>query len=73
LPLNNDVLNFLKHINSARNPIPPISHRPQILITPGLLKPRTITSYPPLHDHILNAAPQFNDDHLLLDPNFITS
>ncbi|WP_145947349.1 type 1 glutamine amidotransferase domain-containing protein [Paenibacillus sp. Y412MC10] len=73
LRLNKDVLNFVKEINSAGKPIAAICHGPQILISAGLLKGRTITSYPPLQDDMVNAGAEFKDEEVVLDGNFITS
>lgn len=67
------ILNFVKEFNSAGKPIAAICHGPQILISAGLLKGRTITSYPPLKDDMVNAGATFKDEEVVVDQNFITS
>lgn len=73
LRLSEDVLHFVKEANRAQKPIAAICHGPQILISAGLLKGRTVTSYPPLQDDITNAGAVFKDQEVVVDGNYITS
>ncbi|MDO3409014.1 type 1 glutamine amidotransferase domain-containing protein [Saccharibacillus sp. CPCC 101409] len=73
LRLDEQVLQFVKDINAAKKPIAAICHGPQILASADLLKGRTITSYPPLQDDMVNAGAQFKDEEAVVDGNFITS
>lgn len=73
LRLNPDILKFVKELNSTKKPIAAICHGPQILASADLLKGRTITSYPPLQDDMVNAGAKFKDEEVVLDGNYITS
>ncbi|MEW4426556.1 MULTISPECIES: type 1 glutamine amidotransferase domain-containing protein [Paenibacillus] len=68
-----DILKFVTEINSAKKPIAAICHGPQILASADLLKGRTITSYPPLKDDMVNAGAEFKDHEAVVDGNYITS
>ncbi|WP_438432853.1 type 1 glutamine amidotransferase domain-containing protein [Gorillibacterium sp. sgz500922] len=73
LRTNESILRFVKELNEAGKPIAAICHGPQILISAGLLEGRTITSYPPLKDDMVNAGANFVDEEVVVDGNFITS
>ncbi|WP_151735976.1 type 1 glutamine amidotransferase domain-containing protein ['Paenibacillus yunnanensis' Narsing Rao et al. 2020] len=73
LRLDPGVLTFVKEANAADKPIASICHGPQILISAELLQGRTITSYPPLKDDVVNAGAEFKDEEVVVDGNFITS
>ncbi|SCX93385.1 protease I [Paenibacillus polysaccharolyticus] len=68
-----NILKFVTEINAANKPIAAICHGPQILASAGLLKGRTITSYPPLKDDMVNAGADFKDHEAVVDGNYITS
>ncbi|CAH1196783.1 Protein/nucleic acid deglycase 2 [Paenibacillus auburnensis] len=73
LRLDQDVLAFVKEADRAGTPIASICHGPQILISADLLQGRTITSYPPLKDDVVNAGAEFKDEEVVVDGNYITS
>ncbi|MCM3785582.1 type 1 glutamine amidotransferase [Neobacillus mesonae] len=73
LRLNDSILKFVTEVNQAKKPIAAICHGPQILASADLLKGRTITSYPPLKDDMVNAGAEFRDEEAVVDGNFITS
>ncbi|WP_068615863.1 type 1 glutamine amidotransferase domain-containing protein [Paenibacillus tuaregi] len=73
LRLDSGVLDFVKKVNEAKKPIAAICHGPQILISAGLAKGRTLTSYPPLQDDVVNAGARFEDKEVVVDDNFISS
>lgn len=73
LRLNQDILAFVKEANDSGTPIASICHGPQILISADLLQGRTITSYPPLKDDVVNAGAEFKDEEVVVDGNYITS
>nr|WP_154887499.1 type 1 glutamine amidotransferase domain-containing protein [Paenibacillus xylanexedens] len=68
-----NILKFVTEINAANKPIAAICHGPQILASADLLKGRTITSYPPLKDDMVNAGADFKDHEAVVDGNYITS
>ncbi|OKP97620.1 type 1 glutamine amidotransferase domain-containing protein [Paenibacillus sp. P46E] len=73
LRLDPDILQFVKEADGAGKPIASICHGPQILISADLLQGRTVTSYPPLKDDVINAGAEFKDQEVVLDRNYITS
>ncbi|WP_138495690.1 type 1 glutamine amidotransferase domain-containing protein [Paenibacillus pinistramenti] len=73
LRLDPDVLEFVKQLDASKKPVAAICHGPQILASAGLLKGRTITSYPPLQDDMVNAGANFVDQEVAVDGNFISS
>lgn len=73
LRLDSGILKFVTEADAAGKPIAAICHGPQILISAGLLKGRTITSYPPLKDDMINAGANFKDEEVVVDKNYITS
>ncbi|MEK4850447.1 type 1 glutamine amidotransferase domain-containing protein [Paenibacillus sp. FSL H7-0756] len=73
LRLDPDVLQFVKDADRAGKPIAAICHGPQILISAELLQGRTLTSYPPLKDDLINAGAEFKDEEVVVDGNYITS
>ena len=62
----------LLRTDKAGKPIASICHGPQILASADLLKGRTITSYPPLQDDMVNAGANW-DEEVVVDRNLITS
>lgn len=73
LRLDSHILKFVREADKASKPIASICHGPQILASADLLKGRTITSYPPLQDDMVNAGATFKDEEVIVDRNFITS
>ncbi|GAB6990906.1 type 1 glutamine amidotransferase domain-containing protein [Paenibacillus pini] len=73
LRLDPNILKFITEFNGAGKPIAAICHGPQILASADLLKGRTITSYPPLQDDMVNAGAKFKDAEVVVEGNFITS
>ncbi|WP_058304320.1 type 1 glutamine amidotransferase domain-containing protein [Gorillibacterium timonense] len=70
---NEAILRFVKEMNRTGKLVAAICHGPQILISANLLKGRTITSYPPLKDDMVNAGAKFVDQEVVVDTNFVTS
>ncbi|WP_106768467.1 type 1 glutamine amidotransferase domain-containing protein [Paenibacillus faecalis] len=73
LRLDSNILKFVTEADHVGKPIASICHGPQILASANLLKGRTITSYPPLKDDMVNAGANFKDEEVIVDRNFITS
>jgi protease I len=73
LRLNTDIQSFVRQVNEQGKVIAAICHGPQILISADLLKGRTLTSYPPLQDDVVNAGGKFKDEEVIVDRNLITS
>jgi len=64
---------FVKAIAAAKKPVAAICHGAWLLVSSGLAKGRTFTSYPTLEDDIVNAGGIWVDKEVFQDENFITS
>ncbi|MNI08117.1 General stress protein 18 [compost metagenome] len=70
---NPHILAFVQKADQAGTTIAAICHGPQILAEAGLLKGRTLTSYPGIADEIKEAGGSFVDQEVVVDKNLITS
>lgn len=65
---------FVQQINSQGRPIAVICHGPWLLVSAGLTRGRSLTSWPTLQDDIRNAGGNWEDRQVLLrDKNWISS
>ena len=78
--LNADVLrmderarDFVRSLDAAGKPIAAICHAPWLLVSAGLVKGRTLTSYYTLQDDIRNAGGSWVDQEVVRDRNWVTS
>lgn len=70
---NKDIQRFVQQADKANKTIAAICHGPQILSAAGLLKGRTLTSYPGLAYEIKEAGGYFVDKEVVVDRNLVTS
>ena len=68
-----EVQRFLRAIEAAGKPITAICHAPWELVSAGLVRGRTLTSYPSIRDDILNAGGEWVDREVVRDGNWVTS
>jgi protease I len=73
LRLNKQILQFVTEMDSQGKSISAICHGPQILISAGLAKGKTLTCYPPLKDDLINAGANYVDQEVCVDGNYVTS
>ena len=78
--LNPDILrqnelavSFVKEFLQSGKPVAAICHGPQMLIETGLLKGKTMTSYPAIKTDLRNAGANWVDDEVVHFENLITS
>jgi protease I len=64
---------FVKAVDQAKKPIAVICHGTWLPVSAGLVKGRTVTSWPSLQDDIRNAGGTWVDKEVVEDGNFITS
>jgi len=64
---------FVREIDRARKPIAVICHGPWLLISAGLVKGRTLTSYHTIQDDIRNAGGRWQDEEVVRDANWVSS
>jgi protease I len=68
-----DVQKFLKAIESAGKPIAVICHGSWSLISAGLVRGRTLTSYHTIQDDVRNAGGNWVDKEVVEDRNWVSS
>jgi protease I len=64
---------FLQAMQAAGKPMAAICHAPWELISAGLVKDRTLTSYHTIQDDIRNAGAEWVDRETVVDDNWVTS
>jgi len=64
---------FVKAADQAKKPVAVICHGAWLPVSAGLMKGRTVTSWPSLQDDIRNAGGTWVDKEVVEDGNFITS
>jgi protease I len=65
--------NFIRRIDQAKKPIAVICHAPWLLVSAGLVKGRTMTSYHTIQDDIRNAGGNWKDEEVIRDRNWVSS
>src|SRR5215207_6001922 len=73
LRINDDAVDFTRRFVESGKPVASICHGPQLLISAGVLKGRTITSVNKIRDDVKNAGGNYVDEELVVDSNLITS
>jgi protease I len=68
-----DAVRFVADFASARKPIASICHGPWILVEAGIVKGRTITSWPSLRTDVRNAGGTWVDEEVHVDHGLVTS
>lgn len=66
-------LEFVRSFDSAGKPIAVICHGPWTLVSAGLVRGRTITSWPTLQDDIRNAGGNWVNQEVAKDHNWVSS
>lgn len=64
---------FVRDIDRAGKPVMVICHGGWILVSTGLVKGRTMTSWPTLRDDIRNAGGEWQDREVIRDRNWVSS
>ena len=64
---------FAQEFDRAGKPIAVICHAPWLLVSSGLVKGRTLTSYYTIQDDIRNAGGNWADQEMVRDGNWVTS
>ncbi len=68
-----EVQAFLREMQEAGKPISAICHAPWELVSAGLVRGRTLTSYHTLQDDVRNAGGNWLDQEVVEDGNWVTS
>jgi protease I len=67
------VQSFVKQMDEAGKPIAVICHAPWELVSSGLARGRTLTSYHTIQDDLRNAGATWLDREVVVDGNLVTS
>jgi protease I len=73
LRMDPDVQSFIRQISGAGKPMAVICHAPWELISSGLARGRTLTSYHSLQDDLRNAGATWVDREVVVDGALVTS
>jgi protease I len=68
-----EVQAFLREMQGAGKPLAAICHAPWELVSAGLVRGRTLTSYHTLQDDVRNAGGHWVDREVVEDGNWVTS
>lgn len=71
--MNPRAQDFVRQIDSSGRPIAVICHAPWLLISSGLVKGRTMTSYQTIQDDLKNAGANWVDQEMVRDRNWVSS
>ncbi|HEX2911350.1 MAG TPA: type 1 glutamine amidotransferase domain-containing protein [Chloroflexia bacterium] len=73
LRVNQKAQNFVQAFDQSGKPMAIICHAPWLLVSAGLVKGRTLTSYHTIQDDIRNAGGNWQDKEVVRDGNWVTS
>lgn len=73
LRMEQKLQSFLKTFQQQGKPVAAICHAPWELVSAGLTKGRTLTSYYTIQDDIRNAGANWVDQEVVVDGNWVTS
>jgi protease I len=71
--MNQPARDFAKKMQQGAKPVAVICHGPWLLVSAGLAKGRTLTSWPSLQDDIRNAGATWEDREVVRDANWVSS
>jgi protease I len=66
-------VDFVRAFDALRRPIAAICHGPQILLTAGLVKGRTLTAWQTVQGDLRHAGAHVRDEEVIVDGNWTTS
>ena len=64
---------FVRFFTSSQKPMAVICHAPWLLVSSGVAKGRTLTSWPTIQDDIKNAGASWVDQEVVIDGSLVTS
>jgi protease I len=73
LRANVDALEFTRHFFDAGKPVAAICHGPWVLIDAGVVRGRTLTSWPHIKTDIKNAGGKWVNEEVVVDNGLVTS
>ena len=73
LRMDEDAVRFTREFFEQAKPVAAICHGPWTLVEAGVLKGRTVTSWPSLETDIRNAGGEWVDEEVVVDEGLVTS
>jgi protease I len=73
LRMDKNAVAFVKKFGLAEKPIAAICHGPWTLIETGMLRGRTLTSWPSIKSDLINAGANWVDEEVVMDSWLVTS
>src|SRR6266446_5728117 len=70
---NEDALEFARHFFREGKPVAAICHGPQVLIDAGVIRGRTLTSWPAIRTDVKNAGGKWVNEDVVVDNGLVTS
>jgi len=64
---------FVREFDATRKPLAAVCHGPQLLITAGLVKGRTLTAWTTIQEDLRQIGAKVKDEPVVKDGNWITS
>ncbi len=64
---------FVREMNQSGKPMAMICHAPWLLVSAGLVKGRSMTSYHTIQDDLRNAGAKWQDEEVVQDKNWVSS
>jgi protease I len=68
-----EALEFVRHFFRERKPVAAICHAPWVLIDAGVVRGRTLTSWPAIKTDVRNAGGNWVDQEVVVDNGLVTS
>ena len=73
LRTNDAVLRFVRSFFESGKPVAAICHAPWLLVSAGVIKNRSVTSYRSIKDDVINAGANWIDEEVVVDNGLVTS
>ncbi|MGH9559905.1 MAG: type 1 glutamine amidotransferase domain-containing protein [Terracidiphilus sp.] len=73
LRMDPDAVEFVRKFAASGKPLAAICHGPWLLVEAGVVKGKTVTSWPSLRTDLVNAGAKWIDQEVVTDGQFITS
>ena len=73
LRMNNNAITFIRQFFDQKKPVAAICHGPWTLVEAGVVRGRTLTSWPSLKTDIRNAGGNWVDREVVVDMGLVTS
>ncbi len=70
---SDEALEFVRHFFREGKPVAAICHAPWVLIDAGVIRGRTVTSWPAIKTDVRNAGANWVDQEVVVDNGLVTS